>query len=219
MFGKIISYKLKVKSGDGTSPISYLTSHISYPMSYFSYPASRISRFASRILLLISCFLFLASCTDSPKQNPIEINSHKLKEDVIKANKPAVVMEQDEINAYIKSHGYTMQGTGTGLRYMFLTQNAKGKKIEEKNEVKIKYKVWLLDGTLCYSSDKKGPKTFAVGADNVESGIHEGIKLMKEGEKALFILPSHLAFNLIGDRGKIPPKSAVVYEIEVLEVK
>lgn len=168
--------------------------------------------------LLLICS-FLISCSESPKQKPIEINSKKLKEDVIKANKPAVVMEQDEINAYIKSHGYNMRGTGSGLRYMFLKENPKGKKIENKKEIKVNYKVWLLDGTLCYSSDKKGPKIFAVGADNVESGLHEGVKLMKEGEKALFILPSHLAFNLIGDRDKIPPKSAVVYEIEILEVK
>jgi FKBP-type peptidyl-prolyl cis-trans isomerase FkpA len=172
-----------------------------------------------RILLFCSCFFALASCTENPKQKHIEINSKKLKEDIIKVNKPVVVLEQDEINAYIKAHGYIMQSTGTGLRYLFLKKNPKGKKIETKNEIKVNFKVWLLDGTLCYSSDKKGPKTFAVGADNVESGVHEGVKLMKEGEKALFILPSHLAFNLIGDRDRIPPKSAVVYEIEVLKVK
>jgi len=181
---------------------------------------SQYSILRSHILPLISCFSILtSSCNDKPKQKQIEINSSKLKEDVIKANKPAVVMEQDEINAYIKSHGYTMQSSGTGLRYMFIKQNAKGKKIETKNEIKVNYKVWLLDGTLCYSSDKNGPKIFAVGADNVESGVHEGVKLMREGEKALFVLPAHLAFNLIGDRDKIPPKSAVVYEIEILEVK
>ena len=175
------------------------------------------SRF--QFLFVISFPFILASCTEHPEQKQIQIDSKKLKEDIIKVNKPVVVLEQDEINAYIKAHGYPMQSTGTGLRYLFLKQNPKGKKIENKNEVKVNFKVWLLDGTLCYSSDKKGPKVFAVGADNVESGVHEGVKLMKQGEKALFILPSHLAFNLIGDRDKIPPKSAVVYEIEVLEVK
>ena len=168
---------------------------------------------------MIFCTLYLVSCDQPHQKKIIEIDGKKLKEDIIKVNKPVVVMEQDEINAYIKSHGYNMQSTGTGLRYFLISQNPKGKKIEAKNIVTVNYKVWLLDGTLCYSSDKKGPKTFAVGADNVESGVHEGVKLMREGEKALFILPAHLAFNLIGDRDKIPPKSAVVYEIEVLEVK
>ncbi|MGZ3862314.1 MAG: FKBP-type peptidyl-prolyl cis-trans isomerase [Bacteroidia bacterium] len=164
-------------------------------------------------------FLLLTSCTEHPKQKQIEINQNKLKEDIIKVNKPVIVLEQDEINAYVRSHGYNMQTTGTGLRFMLLKENPKGKKIESKDLVTVNYKVWLLDGTLCYSSDKKGAKTFSVGADNVEAGVHEGVKLMRQGEKALMILPSHLAFNLIGDRDKIPPKSAVVYEIEVLEVE
>lgn len=172
-----------------------------------------------QLLLLCSCLWVLVSCTEHPKQKQIEINQNKLKEDIIKVNKPVVILEQDEINAYVRSHGYNMQTTGTGLRFMLLKENKKGKKIEAKNVVKVNYKVWLLDGTLCYTSDKKGPKTFAVGADNVETGVHEGVKLMKQGEKALMILPSHLAFNLIGDRDKIPPKASVVYEIEVLEVK
>ncbi|MGZ3865442.1 MAG: FKBP-type peptidyl-prolyl cis-trans isomerase [Bacteroidia bacterium] len=169
--------------------------------------------------LVAIAILFFTSCNERPKQKQIEINENKLKEDIIKVNKPVVVLEQDEINAYVKSHGYKMQTTGTGLRFMLLKENKKGKKIEAKDVVTVNYKVWLLDGTLCYSSDKKGAKTFAVGADNVETGVHEGVKLMRQGEKALMILPSHLAFNLIGDRDKIPPKASVVYEIEVMEVK
>lgn len=179
----------------------------------------KISLLVSRILLFAFCFLLLTSCSPEKKQQQVAINYSKLKEDIIKANKPAVVMENDEINAYIKSHNYVMKSTGTGLRYLFLKENIKGKKIENGSRIKVNYKVSLLDGTLCYSSKTKGPKEFTVGADQVESGVHEGVQLMREGEKALFILPAHLAFGLIGDRDKIPPKSAVVYEVEVIEVK
>ena len=170
------------------------------------------------VVFILLTLIFIA-CGDPPKQKPIVVDTKKLKDDIVNANKPAVVMEQDEINAYIKAHGYVMLSTGTGLRYMFIKENKKGKEIKVNNEIEIKYKVWLLDGTLCYSSAEKGTRIFAVGADNVESGVHEGVQLMKEGGKALFILPSHLAFGLIGDRNKIPPKTAVVYEIEVLEVR
>jgi FKBP-type peptidyl-prolyl cis-trans isomerase FkpA len=38
-------------------------------------------------------------------------------------------------------------------------------------------------------------------------------------DKAIFILPAHLAFGLIGDRNKIPPKVAVVYEVEVISIQ
>ena len=169
-------------------------------------------------MYIVHCTLYI-SCTDKPKQKPVVVNYNKLKEDIIQVNKPAVVMENDEINAHIKAHNYTMQTTGTGLRYLFIKENTKEKKIESGNRIKVNYKVYLLDGTLCYSSDKKGAKEFTVGADNVESGIHEGVQLMHLHDKAIFILPAHLAFGLIGDRDKIPPKVAVVYEVEVISVQ
>lgn len=169
-------------------------------------------------LILVTSFGLFA-CSEKPKPQPVVIDKQKLKDNIVNVNKPAVVMENDEINAWIKSHGYAMKTTGTGLRYFIFRENKKGKEIKPKDEVTVKYKVSLLDGTECYSSDKKGPRAFLVGADNVESGLHEAVQLMRQGEKAIFVLPSHLAFGLVGDRDKIPPKTAVVYEIEVAEVK
>ena len=170
------------------------------------------------LLCVVHCTIYV-SCTDKPKQQQVIVNYSKLKEDIIAVNKPAVVMENDEINAYVKAHNYDMRITGTGLRYMFLKENTKEKKIESGNRIKVNYKVSLLDGTLCYTSDTKGPKEFMVGADNVESGIHEGVQFMHLHDKAIFILPAHLAFGLIGDRDKIPPKVAVVYIVEVISVQ
>lgn len=176
------------------------------------------SLFCYRVVIGILVLMF-SSCGEKPKTKPVLIDSHKLKENIVKINKPAVVMEQDEINAWIKSHGYPMRASGTGLRYYIFKENKKGKEIKPKSVVEIKYKVSLLDGTVCYSSEKKGTRTFVVGADNLETGLHEAIQLMKDREKAILVLPSHLAFGLIGDRDKIPPKTAVAYEIEVVSVK
>ena len=170
-------------------------------------------------LLLGSLSIILFSCGAKPKQDPVVINYTKLKEDIIEVNKPALVMETDEINAYIKAHDYHMESTGTGLRYFYITEHPKARKVEKGDRIKVHYQVHLLDGTLCYSSDTKGPKEFVVGADPVESGIHEAVQLMHLHDKALLILPAHLAFGLIGDRDKIPPKSAVVYHIEILSIE
>jgi len=182
-------------------------------------PETRNGCFKPGTAVIVMLLATLISCDGKPKQKQVAVDSKKLKENIVNVNKPAVVMEQDEINAWIKAHGYVMQSTGTGLRYMITKENKKGKEIKLKSEVRINYKIKLLDGTLCYSSDDKGPRIFAVGADNIESGVHEAVQLMREGEKAILVLPSHLAFGLIGDRDKIPPKTAVVYEIEVLEVR
>jgi FKBP-type peptidyl-prolyl cis-trans isomerase FkpA len=173
------------------------------------------------IALSLALF-FVVSCGNPKKQEEVlhqEFDEAKAREQLLNVQKPSLVMEQDIIESYIKQHQLQMQMTGTGLRYQIVKANPKGKAIISTNIVKVKYKVLLLDGTLCYSSDKNGPKTFKVDFDNVETGIHQGIKLLHEGEKAVFILPSHLAHGLTGDDNMIPPKASVYYEVEVMSVR
>jgi FKBP-type peptidyl-prolyl cis-trans isomerase len=80
----------------------------------------------------------------------------------------------------------------------------------------IVYKVELLDGTLCYEAKKDKPGVFKIGQDAVETGIHEVVLLMRVGDKARVVLPSHLAFGLTGDSSKVPKSSPLVYDIELI---
>jgi FKBP-type peptidyl-prolyl cis-trans isomerase len=43
--------------------------------------------------------------------------------------------------------------------------------------------------------------------------------LMRTGSRAKLIVPSHLAFGLLGDLKKIPEQAVLVYDIELVEVK
>lgn len=166
-------------------------------------------------LFILALVLFCSSCGN---RNAKTVTPETLKEPLISANKKYVVQEADEIEQYIKRHNLDMKKTGTGLRYMIYA-NGTGAPAQNGKEAKVNYNISLLDGTQCYSSKEKGPKTFLIGQDNVESGLHEGILYMKEGDKAIFILPSHLAHGLLGDENKIPPRSSVVYDIELLKVR
>jgi FKBP-type peptidyl-prolyl cis-trans isomerase len=79
--------------------------------------------------------------------------------------------------------------------------------------------VRLIDGSEIYSSDQSGNKEFVIGRGGVESGLEEGILLMRQGDRAKFIIPSHLGFGLLGDQDKVPPKSTLIYDLELLELK
>jgi len=167
-------------------------------------------------ITLASAILFSCGPKEVEENNQKYIDANELKKQLEAVQKPSIVMENDNIESYIKQHQLQMQTTGTGLRYAIVKENTKGKQLLSMDEVTVKYKVMLLDGTLCYSSEKTGPKKVKIDMDNVEDGVHQGLKLMKEGEKAIFILPSHLAHGLTGDNDLIPPKASVYYEIEVL---
>lgn len=126
--------------------------------------------------------------------------------------------QNDEINQYIKSHNYQMESTASGLRYM-LMKSGSGDTARSGMLAKVKYKIYLLDGKLCYSSEQDGDKEVEIGKANIESGLHEGLQLMRAGDKMRFILPSYLAHGLTGDQSKIPPLTTVVYEVELVSLK
>ena len=168
---------------------------------------------------LISIFLVsIFSCTENEPKQRTKISAKDLKEPLEKINKTMNAREVERITAYIERRKWDMKQTGTGLRYM-IYEEGKGDLVKTRQHVSLNFSVELLNGTKCYSSDEKGSIEFLVGRDQMESGMHEGILLLKVGYKARFIMPAHLAHGFVGDDKKIPKQSTVVYDIEVLSVR
>ena len=168
-------------------------------------------------LIFYTLVLSLLSCADKgSKQNSVKSNHSELKKPLLKANRGMVNKERAEIDAYVLRRNWTMQNTGSGLRYMIYEQG-NGKQAQAGKYAHINYTITLLDGTECYSSKGK-PERFLVDQDEVESGLHEGIKMLHVGDKAVFILPPHLAHGLLGDSEKIPPLATIIYDVELVAV-
>ncbi len=163
-------------------------------------------------------FLF-TSCNQPLVQNQDkDPDSGNLEESLLYANKQAVKEENEQIDRFITRYKWQMKETGSGLRYdIYFRGN--GAKAETGKTAILKYNVRLIDGTEIYSSEKNGNKQFVIGHGGVESGLEEGILLLRVGDRAKFILPSHLAFGLLGDQDKVPPKSTLIYDLELLELK
>jgi FKBP-type peptidyl-prolyl cis-trans isomerase FkpA len=168
-------------------------------------------KFSTAILLLC---IFLFSCRQEHR-NLTEEDYRETKKSLIEINRLLVKKDSARIAEYIKSRNWDMTETKTGLWYM-IYENGAGKKSEKGLYATINYNVALLDGIPCYSSDSLGPKRFKIGRGSVESGLEEGILLLREGDKARFILPPHLAHGLVGDDNRIPARSIIVYDVELL---
>lgn len=129
-------------------------------------------------------------------------------------NKQVVREESLEIEDFINRYHWKMNTTQTGLRYM-IYKNGKGPYARKGDLVSIKYNVRLLNGDLVYKSDSLAPFKFEIGKRKVANGLEEGVMLMKPGDIAKLVVPSHLAFGLIGDMDKIPNRAILVYDVEI----
>jgi FKBP-type peptidyl-prolyl cis-trans isomerase FklB len=105
----------------------------------------------------------------------------------------------------------------SGLQYQVIKEG-NGRQPKASDSVKCHYEGMLTDGTLFDSSLQRGePATFPLSG--VIAGWTEGLQLMKEGAKYRFFIPYHLAYGEHGAGQQIPPYSALVFDVELIEVK
>ncbi len=104
----------------------------------------------------------------------------------------------------------------SGLQYEVIREG-NGKHPKATDRVRCHYEGTLIDGTLFDSSVRRGePAVF--GVNQVIKGWVEALQLMSEGAKWKLYIPSDLAYGAQGAGEMIPPHSALIFEVELLEV-
>lgn len=108
--------------------------------------------------------------------------------------------------------------TESGLQYEVLSSGEEGAVSPDANDkVKVHYHGTLIDGTVFDSSVERGePIEFAVSG--VIKGWTEALQLMKKGDKWKLFIPSDLAYGARGAGPKIGPNTALIFEVELLDV-
>ncbi|MFA6950974.1 MAG: FKBP-type peptidyl-prolyl cis-trans isomerase [Lentimicrobiaceae bacterium] len=168
--------------------------------------------------LLIIISLVVACNNKANQEQDQELNPKAYEEPLVKANKQAVQTEDEQIESFVQRYKWDMKSTGSGLRYAIYKKGS-GPKAETGKIAVLKYSVKLITGEEIYSSKTDGMKEFLIGKGGVESGLEEGILLLRVGDHAKFIIPSHLGFGLLGDQNKVPPKSTLIYDLELIALK
>lgn len=172
------------------------------------------------ILLLGLFAVALVSCKNPNDESgkSQKASDALLKERLMDVNTLLTVTEDQEIEDFIARYRWQMQSSGTGLRYQ-IYHKGNGTQAQKGMLAKFAYKVMLINGLVVYNSETDGTKDVLIGRGESESGLHEGILLMQKGDKARFILPSHLAHGFPGDGNLIPKRATVIYDIELLDIK
>ena len=135
-------------------------------------------------------------------------------------NKQALLARLEQNKKFLqenaKKPGVTT--TASGLQYRVIEQGGAGggKSPKLNNKVLVQYTGKLLDGTV-FDSSRGKPVSLPVS--RVISGWQEALQLMRRGDHWQLYIPSDLAYGKRGAGEKIPPDSALIFDVELISIQ
>jgi FKBP-type peptidyl-prolyl cis-trans isomerase len=122
---------------------------------------------------------------------------------------------REEIFLAANSQRSEVHVTPSGLQYEILVETD-GEKPVSDSVVRVNYEVTLTDGTpVDKSNDSDGA---IIPLNIVIPGWSEGLMLMNKGSVYRFYIPSQLAYGREGVQNFIPPNSALIFIVELIEI-
>ncbi|HEY1040559.1 MAG TPA: peptidylprolyl isomerase [Bacteroidia bacterium] len=136
------------------------------------------------------------------------------------AAKAAAKAKQEEeakaaANAAAQKRFENAKTTASGLKYITETEGS-GAAPKATDKVSVFYRGTFTDGS--EFDGNLGGEPISFGLTQVIPGWTEGLQLMKPGGKSVFYIPFTLAYGERGYPGVIPPKSDLIFEVELLKV-
>ena len=132
------------------------------------------------------------------------------------ADEQKEVAERAAKNAIALKEFENGKTTASGIKYIVIKEGT-GAQPTATSNVKVHYTGTFLDGKVFDSSIQRG-EPIDFGLNQVIKGWTEGVQLMKEGAKYKFYIPYNLAYGEQGAGGVIPPKTDLIFEIELLKI-
>ncbi|MCA0932079.1 gliding motility-associated peptidyl-prolyl isomerase GldI [Lutimonas saemankumensis] len=170
-------------------------------------------------LLIIFLGIVMTSCSDSKARKPIVRKTSSFMSESIERNKllnkaeQTVLiqkMESDSLNQYLNSeHGFW---------YYYEKQNPDETIFPSSgDEVFYTHEIKNLDGSILYSMEELGTRSYLIDKEELISGLQDGFKIMKEGEVITFLFPSYKAYGYLGN-DRIEPNQPLIYTVELLKI-
>lgn len=107
--------------------------------------------------------------------------------------------------------------TESGLRILHLKEG-KGKKVALESDVTCLYTLYIATGEMIQSTPPEKPFSFNFSKRPMITGFKEGIVGQRQGSKVRLFIPYYLAY---GEQayGPFPPKSGLIFDVEILKVE
>jgi len=157
--------------------------------------------------------------TESPVSQEAFAQAFQEMNEIMQAKQAEKAKEAAEAGEKFLAENASKDGiivTESGLQYEIITEGS-GEKPTAEATVSTHYHGTLIDGTVFDSSVDRGqPAQFPV--NRVIPGWTEALQMMPVGSKWRLYIPHNLAYGAQGSGGAIPPYSALIFDVELLEI-
>ncbi|MBK7870240.1 MAG: FKBP-type peptidyl-prolyl cis-trans isomerase [Saprospiraceae bacterium] len=122
-------------------------------------------------------------------------------------------IDQQKIEQYLRDNNITATAHPSGLYYI-ITEPGVGGHPSAGSNVIVRYKGYLLDGTVFDQTPGNQARPFQLAS--LIQGWQIGIPLLKKNGKGTFFIPSSLGYGPSGS-SSVPANSVLIFEIELVD--
>ena len=177
-----------------------------------------------RKIIYLSLFsIFLFSCKSPEARRPIKSQSGSFIQESAVRNKKIYEEEKEYISSLIAQDSTRKYfSSDKGFWYYYNVRDTTTTEMPNFGDiVKFTYDIKELDGDIVISEEENGMQQYKIDQSHQEliSGVRDGIKLMKAGERVTFLFPSYKAFGYYGIEQKLGTNIPVQSTITLLSIK
>lgn len=172
-----------------------------------------------RILSFFVLLTLLVSCAQPEARKPVVRKTSSFMSESIERNKILTKAENqllqkriegDSLNQYLNSE--------QGFWYYYEKRDSLNPLMPETgDQIVFNYEIRDLGDRVLFSEEELGPQNYLVDKEELISGLQDGLKLMREGERITFVFPSYKAYGYTGSE-RIEPNQPLIYKVELIKV-
>lgn len=161
----------------------------------------------------------LLACTHPEARKPVVRKTSSFMSESIERNKILTKAENQLLQKQIEEdslHNYL--NSEQGFWYYYERKDTLNAPLPETgDQIVFNYEALDLSDQVIFSKEELGPQSYMVDKEELISGLQDGLKLMREGERVTFLFPSYKAYGYAGSE-RVNPNQPLIYKVELIKV-
>lgn len=175
----------------------------------------------NRALITIFIAIVAVGCGEPEARWPVEAKSGSFLKLSAERNRRLLLQEEAlmaRLMAADSAHTYLESASGTHYYYETRAESA-GYTPQPDDLVTLTYDLTTWNNDTLYSQDEIGTLRYKVDKQELFPGLRNSVKLLQEGETAVFLFPSSLGYGYHGDNDRIGPNLPLKSRLTLLKIE